>query len=404
MSPPKLSPSERQAAIDDVAKIHKKAYLTSAGVLFGAAILCVIARFAIRFHRRRSPRWDDILVLLAASCLVAGFGINLRLLDTLYLVEAMNKTIIVPTGAELARIFDVLKWAAIFAAMNWSAVYLVKFAFFNFFHILIFNMPKKITRFFWFSVAFTIICWLYTVVTTIIMCPHFGKDAVKCGLDPNQHVKALSNNILVNCVDIITDFFIISLPLIVVRQAIMPLSRKVSLASMLCLSIAMIICSVVRLVGTITDTQPDGTGSAPVWSIYWGLVEGCIALIMTSVIAIRGVFLNSQNEKPEGTREGTLSRFGRQLVFPFRLFSYSQGNGPNPPQSGRQEIPSDTSKMPSQVLTRATLSGVKKFIGGQRHGSESQDDVLRSVDRTYALEELDYHQYQRQQASISNRA
>lgn len=118
-------------------------------------------------------------MLLAGTSLVVAFGICLRLLDTLYLVEAMNKGLAIPFQEEIPQILDLIKWATIFAAMNWTSVYMVKFAFLNFFYTLIQGLPKRITRLYWATVGISIICWIYTVLDPIIICPHFGADSGK---------------------------------------------------------------------------------------------------------------------------------------------------------------------------------------------------------------------------------
>lgn len=149
----------------------------SIGILFGLAILGVLVRFVIRTSRHRGLGWDDGLVSLAAIFLIVAMGICLKLLNTLYLVEAINKGKTIPFAEELPDLLGLLKWATIWAAMNYSAVYFVKFSFLYFFRVFLKGLSERITKFYWTSFGITVICWLYTILSPIIICPHFGADS-----------------------------------------------------------------------------------------------------------------------------------------------------------------------------------------------------------------------------------
>lgn len=149
----------------------------SVSILFGTAILAVLARFAIRVFKRRKVLLDDGFVLFATMTLIAAYGLCLHLLPNLYLVEAMNRgTIKFPFREELPGLLNTVKYATAFAAMNWTSVYMVKFAFMYFFHPLIAGLSKRVTQFFWTTVALLVVFWIYTVLNPIIICPHFGAN------------------------------------------------------------------------------------------------------------------------------------------------------------------------------------------------------------------------------------
>lgn len=141
------------------------------------AILCVSVRFAIRIFGRRKIGWDDGLVLIAFMALIAAFVVCHKFVTMLYLMAALRNEAVIVFQEELLEIKDVLKWANIFGAMNFTAVYMVKFAFLNFFYPLIQGMSLRITRFYWATVGISIVCWLYTVLNVIIVCPRFGADS-----------------------------------------------------------------------------------------------------------------------------------------------------------------------------------------------------------------------------------
>ncbi|XXH05028.1 hypothetical protein Hte_011452 [Hypoxylon texense] len=368
----------RQAAIDHAARIDKEPFLIVNGILFGSAVLSVAARLGIRIFGRRNIGWDDGLVLFATMALIVAFSVCLRLLNTLYLVEAMNKKAAVPFQEEIPDILDLSKWATVFAAMNWTAVYMVKFAFMNFFHVLIKGMSPRITRFYWATVGISIICWLYTILGPIIICPHFGASSAKCSANPHQHVRSLANNLIIAIIDIVTDSLIVALPVVILRQSMIPFTRKLSLAAILCLSTAMIICALARLVGTIIDTQPDGSGSAPVWSTFWAMVEGCVSLIMTAVIAIRSVFVSQIIHDDRQKQASIMQRFGRRLLSTLRP-SGSSRNLPRLTEDERDDG-SGTPRVITQGETRTTMGGVRRFISGDRTKKDNGEIMLKSLD------------------------
>ncbi|KAF2812735.1 uncharacterized protein BDZ99DRAFT_487147 [Mytilinidion resinicola] len=404
----KLAPAHyipgRQAAIDHVARIDKAPFLISVSILFGSALLSVLARFAIRIFGRRQIRWDDGLVFLATIALIVAFGVCLKLLETLYLVEAINKKAAFPFREDMPKMLDLVKWLAVFAIMNWTSVYMVKFAFMYFFYTLFWGLSLKTVRIYCTSVGLLIVCWMYTVVNPII-CPHFGANAAKCGANPHQHVRSLAGNCIVVVLDIICDGLIEAIPIVVLDKSMMPLSQKVSIAALLCLSTVMIICALIRLIGSITDTRKDGSGTAPVWATYWAITGSCISLVMTSVVVIRGVFVTNLIHDDRQKQESVMRRLGRRLLSTLRLSRSSRSSRRSPQRSGDQS-PDDQGgrisappRIATQGLTRGTLNGVRTFIGGSKNGSRDRDETLKSVDTAYALENVDYHKIRRNEAT-----
>ncbi|RYP91330.1 hypothetical protein DL770_002564 [Monosporascus sp. CRB-9-2] len=274
--------------------------------------------------------------------LVAAFGVCLKILGMLYLVEAMNKEVVFPFQEDTPQILDLTKWATIFVAMNWTSVYSVKF---DFLSIRTSEQTRREIR-----------------ANTL---------EVLCGL-AHRHLK----------------------------HSVMPFFRKLSLAAMLCLSIAMIICAIIRLVGPITDTRPDGSATAPVWSTFWAITEGCISLIMTSVIIIRGVFIAQVIRDDRRRQDSLIQRFGRRLLSTWRHFESSRSNSRSPPRPTGDQFNSNSSapRIPTQGLTRATLSNGRGLCSSGNNKSEGQDNVLETVDTASALGDLDYRVVQRNEA------
>lgn len=98
-------------------------------------------------------------------------------LDRLYLTEAFSRGLVVPFREEIPYILDITKWATPFDFLTWTSVYMVKFAFQYFFYTLTKNMRLSITILYWTTVGITLVSWIFTVLCTIIVCPHFGADS-----------------------------------------------------------------------------------------------------------------------------------------------------------------------------------------------------------------------------------
>ena len=99
----------------------------------------------------------------------------------------------------------------------------------------------------------------------------------------------------------------ISIPIIVLRKATFDLGRKLSIASVLCLSLLMIAIALVRLVSAAvlgTDDQ--------VWIVFWIQFEACISIIAACPIAFRNLFLANRSPKPTLDQRSVLERIRKR--------------------------------------------------------------------------------------------
>lgn len=144
----------------------------------------MLARFAIRIFGGRKIKWDDGFVLISCIFLIASFVCVHKLLNTFYLVEAMNQKIAIPFREDVPAILEVPKWAFMFSVFTWTSLYFVKFAFMYFFYPLTLGLSIRIMRFYWVTVGFLVVCWIYAVVNFAVICPHFGADAGQLALYP----------------------------------------------------------------------------------------------------------------------------------------------------------------------------------------------------------------------------
>lgn len=89
--------------------------------------------------------------------------------------------------------------------------------------------------------------------------------------------------------DILTDFVVLSFPIAILWQVHINTSQKAGMGLWLCLSLVMIMVTIVRIAGIkLADGSVD-----IVWLAFWQQQESSIAVIMISMSAFRSLFVDS---------------------------------------------------------------------------------------------------------------
>ncbi|GME61254.1 integral membrane [Neofusicoccum parvum] len=281
---------ERQHAIDNAGIVNRTAFEVNIGLFTGLALVTVLIRFYIRGRHIRRMLLDDYLLVLGAACLVVSMSMLYWYSPQLFVVEALN-TIpdkVIVTMDEVMPLLDGNKKIQTFLGTNWTAIYAVKFSFLAYFWALVRNISPRLKPYFWSVVVFTTLSWAFVVSEGFILCPWFGVDAV------------------------------VTVPMIIIHRAKMSTLQKVALGTFLSLSLMMVIMAVVRIVGSVrgSDAALDVA-----WEMFWQQLEGCVAVMMGSLTAFRGVF-NRGDEKGSGESTGGLetastgSPVQQQLLMP----------------------------------------------------------------------------------------
>ncbi|KAI1768870.1 hypothetical protein GGR53DRAFT_461952 [Hypoxylon sp. FL1150] len=183
---------------------------------------------------------------------------------------------------------------------------------------------------------------------------------------PTFHAKSIANNIHIALIDIATDTLIVALPIIILKQSMMYLARKLR-----------------RWFSASLERILD----------HGGEYLGNVSLIITAIIAIRNVFIARVAEGNGQVKDSIMRRFDRRLLSTLRLSASSKSSRRSPHRPSEDELGAG-SRIPgiaTMGMTRVTLSVVKKFIGGGNAGSRSEETLLESVDTAYMLESMDYY-------------
>ena len=134
--------------------------------------------------------------------------------------------------------------------------------------------------------------------------------------------------------------------------------RKIALGAVLCLSIFMIIVSLVKVASVYTL----GTHLIDLpWVQYWGEVEACVAVIMVSLSAFRSLFVANDRQRQE--------RRERKREDERRLAGSSSGAVKQTPSGG---------SMPPRLPTNILGSALRTFRWGSvvSSGERSQNTMM----------------------------
>ena len=143
------------------------------------------------------------------------------------------------------------------------------------------------------------------------------------------------------------------IPIRILWQIRMKTRQKLFLGFFFCLSIMMVIISLIGISRIRTSTDAvDVT-----WENFWQMVEACIAVIMVSLNAFRTLFMAHRSRQQKSPNEAWYSR-NRRIAFRKRATN-----------TGDEEI-----QLPD--IPRATLTGMRTVIAGGR--SPTGSTALRS--------------------------
>ena len=91
-----------------------------------------------------------------------------------------------------------------YLTLGWLAIFSVKYSFLALFYKMCRNVSRKLTAYYWVTVAATGMSCLVVIFESFILCPQFGAEAAKCFLI-NNYTFSISSGVVVQSLDIATD-------------------------------------------------------------------------------------------------------------------------------------------------------------------------------------------------------
>lgn len=136
-----------------------------------------------RIRSAQALNLEDYFVLFATTCLVAESALILAFVDTIYTIDGATLELpvlrYVVHDTELSKKF-LESGSSIFIAYNtlgWVSIFAIKFSFLALFYKICSNVSRKLTAFFWVTVAATGMCGAIVILEGFILCPRFGAGA-----------------------------------------------------------------------------------------------------------------------------------------------------------------------------------------------------------------------------------
>lgn len=188
--------------------------------------------------------------------------------------------------------------------------------------------------------------------------------------------------------DVITDFMIISIPILLLRKTQLRLGQKLRILTFLCLSITMAVFALGRLIGGLYHDYAGVLVYSIVWTHLWLHLESSVAVIMGGVTAFRTVFA-AQSRDDDKSRSGKSASTLYEYVL--RLFGKTRQSNSSVASSGIEEKKRGFLSGPR---TGASLKGMRTFIrrNGRDPGHTTVNETL--ADSTYDPLES-YHNFVR---------
>ncbi|KAF2184595.1 hypothetical protein K469DRAFT_666410 [Zopfia rhizophila CBS 207.26] len=290
-----MSDAEFRWRVTHTGKISGPVLKITTSVLLSLALVCLIGRLTLRFLSRRRLYLDDGFLCLAAGCLCGTTAILFQNCFTFFLTSTIhqdpslqNTTAYPPYLPSLSQ-FESRR--NLYTILAWTTLIAVKFCFFAFFKPLI-RCRRKIKIWYWFSVAFTVVAW------ALALFDAYGFDAFYSTRTRvfSQDYYTVSGKVSITLcvVDIVSDLMIVSIPILLLRPSTLRTTTKIGVGTFLCLSLFMVICSLIRAVGFVPD---QGDVPSVSWRYFWLQIECCTAVIMGSVTVFRTVLVGEKKRR-----------------------------------------------------------------------------------------------------------
>ncbi|KAI5458332.1 hypothetical protein BGZ63DRAFT_427584 [Mariannaea sp. PMI_226] len=235
-------------------------------------------RLVLSILQHRRFQWDDgwliaayIFFLVVSSMYMAVGPVIFKFQDL-----AAGKLQPYPTIADDSLYLQ--KTFFVTTSGLWICLWCVKFSLLALYKKLLNNLPFY-QKIWWGVIAFCVVVLAGAITSSMLSCSslHAWFTAGACSTE--RDVKASKISLWYSfAVDIITDVIVMMLPLKLIKDLQMPLSKKISIGSLFCLGLVCIAVSVVR-VTQLGQAQHDEQPNAA-WLALWGIIESAIAVII----------------------------------------------------------------------------------------------------------------------------
>lgn len=334
-------------------KIGQTCFQATIGVLFGIALIVATGRTVIcaRIYKSHGFTIDDGFFLLALVTFLAGTVMLYVDVPHFYLEENVTAGLESPPTNFIPLLILGEKLEDAVTSLIGASVVSVKFSFLFFFRALL-RQQKKMLVWWWCIFALLIPTAFIMIFAIFIVCAYWNQEVfVKC-VTPAVHSRQDGVLKSITILDILTDAFLISIPVVLLWNVRITIRRKLALGGILCLSFCTMIVSIIKVAGGFTSN--GGVDTA--WVFFWYTIEAAVAIIVVSFTAFRALFVAHQAMKYRTPAENASTSWN---------FWSRKAKGSRSAKSSRSK------EMPQ--IPAPALGGVRTHIRGSEYGETSFD-------------------------------
>lgn len=111
---------------------------------------------------------------------------------------SLDPTVIVPLD-RLDDLLGSLPYLHSFLSVIWTCIFSVKASFLALFRLMIRNVSKPPTIYYWTVVVYMILAWMFIVSESFILCPHFGPDQGEPAFAASRKIWSKAHSGTVKC-------------------------------------------------------------------------------------------------------------------------------------------------------------------------------------------------------------
>ncbi|KAL8949083.1 MAG: hypothetical protein Q9222_004773, partial [Ikaeria aurantiellina] len=279
------------------AKITEDGFKIGIGFMLAVAVSLAIGRIYIRVKLNRRLYIDDGFFLLAVVILIAGTVMTYIDIPYIYLQQNVQAGNEAPPADFVQQLIKSVKIQDSAVVLLSAGIFAIKLSFLALFRGLIRRL-RKLEVWWWLVLAIVIPSSIMLICSNFITCGYFDERIlVKCVTESalKRQTAALQ---AVTILDILSDVFIITIPVALLWRVQIDIRRKIALGTMLCLSIFTIVTAIVRISGgKSANGQIDSS-----WVIFWLQMETAVAVMVASISAYRALFVVERSRPQESPR------------------------------------------------------------------------------------------------------
>jgi len=137
----------------------------------------LVGRVGVRLVIRRRLFLDDYILLFGYAALISATAVIYRFCHLIYVLNALKyEKSVIPTLKDLEAIGQAQAINYSLLAAIWTAICSVKLCFLAALKSLIANVSARVTAFYWFAVALSIVTWCLSWTIAWIICPYVGAE------------------------------------------------------------------------------------------------------------------------------------------------------------------------------------------------------------------------------------